>query len=216
MKRFLPLLSFALLISAVVSAQEHGIRYGVTGGVNVSSYSMHASGMSLDADSRVGFNVGFKVEMGAAFILDGFYFDGSLLLSSKGAEFNTSVDGEAVNNIVRPYYLEIPLHIGYRHTVGKSGNVSLFGTFGPYFAVGIGGKNKLESGNTTEKFDTFGSQGGLNRFDFGLGIRGGVQLYDHYQIFLGYDWGLIDIAKSNDIGYKLNTRNFYVGVAYMF
>ena len=113
MKRFLPLLSFALLISAAVSAQDN-IRYGVTGGVNVSSYSMHAAGMSLDADSRVGFNVGFKVEMGAAFILDGFYFDGSLLVSSKGAEFNTSVDDEAIKNIVRPYYLEIPLHIGYR------------------------------------------------------------------------------------------------------
>ena len=44
MKRFLPLLSFALLISAAVSAQDN-IRYGVTGGVNVSSYSMHAAGM---------------------------------------------------------------------------------------------------------------------------------------------------------------------------
>ncbi len=43
-----------------------------------------------------------------------------------------------------------------------------------------------------------------------------MQFYDHYQIFLGYDWGLIDIAKSNEANYKLNTRNFYVGVAYMF
>ncbi len=216
MKRFLPLLSFALLISVAASAQDGRFRYGVTGGLNVSSFAMNASGMSIDADSRIGFNVGFKVEMGAPFILDGFYFDGSLLVSSKGAEFNTTTDDMAIKNIVRPYYLEIPLHIGYRHTVGRSGNFSLFGTFGPYFAVGIGGKNKLQNGNTTEKFDTFGSKGGLKRCDFGLGLCGGVQLYDHYRVFLGYDWGLIDIAKSNDSNYKINNRNFYIGMAYMF
>ena len=214
MKKILPLLSVALLLSAVVSAQ--GLRYGVTGGLNVSSFAINGTGdKSLDSDSRMGFNVGFRVEAGAPFILDGFFFSGELLLSSKGAEFNTAEDGDALKNIVRPYYLELPLHIGYRHTVGSSGNVSLFGSFGPYFAVGIGGKNKIEIDNVTEKFDTFGDDG-LKRFDFGLGIRGGVHFYDHYQIFIGYDWGLIDIAKSNADGRKINNRNFYVGVAYMF
>lgn len=214
MKKILPLLSAALLVSAAVSAQ--GLRYGVTGGMNVSSFAMSGTGdMSLDNDSRIGFNVGLRMEVGAPFIFDGFFFDGELLLSSKGAEFNTAADGEALKNVVRPYYLSLPLHIGYRHTVGSSGNVGLFGSFGPYVAVGIGGKDKVQTGNITEKFDTFGSDG-LKRFDFGIGLRGGVQLYEHYQIFVGYDWGLIDIAKSNDDNYKVNNRNFYVGVAYMF
>lgn len=213
MKRFLPLLSFALLVSAVASAQ--GLRYGVTGGLNFSSFAMDAGGLSVSTDSRMGFNAGFKMEIGAPFILDGFYFDGEVLLSSKGTKFRSVVEEQGVKTTVRPYYLEIPIHIGYRHTVDKSGNISVFGSFGPYFGIGLFGKSKVTSGNLTEKVDTFGS-GGLKRFDFGLGLRAGVELYKRYQVFVGYDWGLVDIAKGGEDNYRINNRNFYVGMAYMF
>ena len=41
MKKFLPLLSFALLLSATVSAQ--GLRYGITGAMNVANYAIESS-----------------------------------------------------------------------------------------------------------------------------------------------------------------------------
>ena len=66
---------------------------------------------------------------------------------------------------------------------------------------------------TTEKPDTFDSDG-LKRFDFGVGLRGGVRLFDNYRIFVGYDWGLINIAQES--GTTVNNRNFYVGASYMF
>ena len=210
MKKLLPLLSLALLLSAVASAQ--GVRYGITGAMNVSNYAIESDASSYTSDSRIGFRAGFRMEIGAPFIYDGFYFMGEAVLSAKGSKITTSVDEQVVKNTSRPYYLEIPLHIGY-HYAFKSGNVGLFGSFGPYFGVGLFGTNKVSVGDVSTKPDTFTSDG-LKRFDFGLGLRAGVSMFDHYRIYLGYDWGLVNIAQTS--GDKVNNRNFYVGAAYMF
>ena len=85
MKKLLPLLSFALLVSAAASAQS--LRYGITGGMNLANYAMDVDNLSFNPDSRVGFRAGFRMEMDASsFIYDGFFFTGEVLISSKGAE----------------------------------------------------------------------------------------------------------------------------------
>lgn len=210
MKKFLPL--FVVALMAVTAASAQSLRYGVTGAMNVANYAMEVDGISFNPDSRIGFRAGFRMEMDAPFIYDGFYFDGEVLLSAKGAKFDTS-SGDDVSSVVsRPYYLEIPLHIGYRYMFGR-GNFGIFGSFGPYFGVGIFGTNKVTVAGVESKPDAFSSDG-LKRFDFGVGLRAGVTMFDHYRIYLGYDWGLIDVAKSG--GNKINNRNFYVGASYMF
>lgn len=210
MKKFLPLFLVALVATATVSAQ--GLRYGITGAMNVANYAMEVEGISFNPDSRIGFRAGFRMEMDAPFIYDGFYFDAEALLSAKGAKFDSSSGEDAASVISRPYYLEIPIHIGYRYMFGQ-GNVGIFGSFGPYFGVGLFGTNKVTVEGVESKPDAFSSDG-LKRFDFGLGLRAGVAMFEHYRIYVGYDWGLIDVAKSG--GNKINNRNFYVGASYMF
>lgn len=210
MKKFLPLFLVALVATATVSAQ--GLRYGITGAMNVANYAMEVEGISFNPDSRIGFRAGFRMEMDAPFIYDGFYFDAEALLSAKGAKFDSS-SGESSSSVIsRPYYLEIPIHIGYRYMFGR-GNVGIFGSFGPYFGVGLFGTNKVTVAGVESKPDAFSSDG-LKRFDFGLGLRAGVAMFEHYRIYVGYDWGLIDVAKAG--GNKINNRNFYVGASYMF
>lgn len=210
MKKFLPLFLVALVATAAVSAQ--GLRYGITGAMNVANYAMEVEGISFNPDSRIGFRAGFRMEMDAPFIYDGFYFDAEALLSAKGAKFDSSSGEDAASVISRPYYLEIPIHIGYRYMFGQ-GNVGIFGSFGPYFGVGLFGTNKVTVAGVESKPEAFSSDG-LKRFDFGLGLRAGVAMFEHYRIYVGYDWGLIDVAKSG--GNKINNRNFYVGASYMF
>ena len=210
MKKFLPLFLVALLCSARVSAQE--LRYGITGSMNVANYAMEVCGVSFEPVSRIGFRAGFRMEMDAPFIYDGFYFGGEVALSAKGSKFSTTLSDETVSVTSRPYYLEIPIHIGYRYMLG-SGKVGLFGSFGPYFGVGLFGTNKVVAGAVETTPDTFNSDD-LKRFDFGVGLRAGVCMFKHYQIYLGYDWGLINVAQADNS--KLNNRNFYVGAAYMF
>ena len=172
---------------------------------------MSSGGVSIDTDSRLAFNAGFKMDL-ALPIMEGFYMDADVLLSAKGSKYTSLVESESVNNTVRPYYLEIPLHFGYRYEIGE-GNMKIFGSFGPYFAIGLFGKAESDDGMESFESDVFGSDG-MKRFDFGLGLRGGVELFDHYQVFLGYDWGLVD--ASNVTGIKIHNRNFYIGAAYLF
>lgn len=210
MRKLLPLLSFALLLSATVSAQ--GIRYGITGGMNVGNYAIESESSSFTSDSRIGFRAGFRMEIGAPFIYDGFYFLGEVLLSSKGSKLTTSIEDTRVSMTSRPYYLEIPLHIGY-HYAFKNSSFGIFGSFGPYFGVGLFGTDKVTVGEVSSKPDTFSSDN-MKRFDFGLGLRAGVSMFEHYRIYVGYDWGLVNIAQDSED--KVNNRNFYVGAAYMF
>ena len=212
MKKFLSLLSFATLALAAPSMAQQ-FRFGLMGAMNVANYSLSADGLSFDADSRIGFKGGFQMEIDAPFIADGFYFDMGALISAKGAKMTTAVEDVGVDWTSRPYYLEMPMHIGYSYDLGQSGNVSFFGSVGPYIAVGLWGTDKITMAGVTEKPDTFDSDG-LKRFDFGVGLRGGVRLFDNYRIFVGYDWGLINIAQES--GTTVNNRNFYVGASYMF
>lgn len=210
MKKNLSLTLIAILSVAIVSAQE--FRMGITGAMNVSRYAVESAGISVTTDSRIGFKAGFRVEMEAPFITDGFYFDSELLLSSRGAKLSSIVNEVDVKLTSRPYYLEMPIHIGYRIPI--SSNFDVYTSFGPYFALGIFGTERLTTGDVATKPDTF-SNDNLKRFDFGLGVKAGVGMFDHYRIFLGYDWGLVNIAQ-NSADDKINNRNFYVGMAYMF
>ena len=155
MKKFLPLFLVALVATATVSAQS--LRYGITGAMNVANYAMEVEGISFNPDSRIGFRAGFRMEMDAPFIYDGFYFDAEALLSAKGAKFDSSSGEDAASVISRPYYLEIPIHIGYRYMFGQ-GNVGIFGSFGPYVAMGLFGTDKVTVGSTSTKPDTFSDE----------------------------------------------------------
>ena len=76
------------------------------------------------------------------------------------------------------------------------GKVGVFGSFGPYFGVGIFGTSKGTDDGVSSKPDVFSSDG-LKRFDFGLGLRAGVAMFDNYRIYVGYDWGLVDVSKQS-------------------
>lgn len=76
---------------------------------------MNASKFSISGlDSRIGFHAGVKAELGLPQVTEGAYMDFGALLTLKGAK----LDGGAAGNIkFNPYYLEIPVHIGYKYAV---------------------------------------------------------------------------------------------------
>ena len=63
----------------------------------------------------------------------------------------------------------------------------------------------LEGKSVSE--DIFGDDG-FKRFDFGLGLKAGVEFNKKYQVALSYDFGLIDVQK--DLGMK--NRNLMISV----
>jgi hypothetical protein len=201
MKKLLVLI-VALLATFNLSAQE--IRYGITGGVNFAN--LHSSVSS--SDTYLGFNAGIKAELSlSSVVADGFYADARLLYSLKGGRWS------GVHQNLG--YLELPLNFGYSFNVAPS--INILAGIGPYFGVGLLGKNVLKGDGAKVKTDIFGE--GYKRFAFGLNYTAGVELWNQWQIFLGFEHSMLNIAKSTVDGEgnaKLRPFNFYIGTAYMF
>lgn len=205
------LLFFVLVAMSVVSVNaQDNLKWGVMAGMNVSKYTI------TGFDSRIGFHAGVKAELGLSQEASGAYMDFAALLTLKGAK----IDGGSIASIkFNPYYLEVPVHVGYKYAVND--DFALFGNVGPYIAVGLFGKAKAKvDGNIAdlEELDTdsasediFGNDG-LKRFDFGLGLKAGVEFSKKYQLAISYDFGLVEVAK--DLGMK--NRNLMISLGYMF
>ena len=209
MKKILVLFALTAIAMVSVNAQDN-LKWGVMAGMNVSKYTF------TGFDNRVGFHAGVKAELGLSQEASGAYMDFAALLTLKGAK----IDGGSIATVkFNPYYLEIPVHVGYKYAVNE--NFALFGSVGPYLAVGLFGKAKLkvdgdiadiaELGDNSMSEDIFGDDG-LKRFDFGLGLKAGVEFSKKYQIAISYDFGLVEVAK--DLGMK--NRNLMISLGYMF
>lgn len=205
MKRiFIALLATIATIS--VSAQEFNL--GVVGGLNLAWERVKAVDLATSSDSYLGFQVGAKIEMNmSSYLTNGFYVEGSLLYNLKGTNYAGSHTNLG--------YLQLPVNLGYRLPI--SGNVSLMGAAGPYVAIGVLGKDVETSLDSKIKTNIFGKK--YQRFDFGLNYKLGVELWHQWQLYFGFEQGLINMAKSDYatyLGTKRKTMNLYIGTAYMF
>lgn len=210
MKRFV--IAVVAIITAVnVSAQD--FRWGVTGGVNFVWEKFKVAGVGITSDTYIGFQAGVKMEYDLTkHITDGFYAEANLLYNLKGGSF--------AGSHVNLGYAELPLNFGYRYPI--TDKISLLASLGPYFAVGVVGKDVTEEGDTKIKVDVFGED--YKRFDFGLNYKLGVEMWNQWQFYFGYEHSLMNMAKtykdadsdSADLSAKCHLLNFYIGTAYMF
>ena len=209
MKKILVLFVLTAIAMVSVNAQDN-LKWGVMAGMNVSKYTF------TGFDNRVGFHAGVKAQLGISQEASGAYMDFAALLTLKGAK----IDGGSLASIkFNPYYLEVPVRVGYKYAVND--DFSLFGSVGPYMAVGLFGKAKLivdgdiadiaELGGNSMSEDIFGDEG-LKRFDFGLGLKAGVEFSKKYQVAISYDFGLVEVIK--EVGMK--NRNLMISLGYMF
>lgn len=202
-----------LLLSVSIGSYAQNLKVGVTAGLNISSPN--------DYDSKTGFNVGIKGELGLPNVSKGLYLDYGVRLSSQGWESAGYYDAQKKQSMQwkgNPYFLNIPIHIGYKFSLGH--NTALFAHVGPYIGIGLFGKNKLvtetETGKTaTTLADNVFSDKQSERFDWGIGGKVGLEFAKHVQVALGYDWGLKNLkTSSNPIDFK--NKVFSISFAYMF
>lgn len=202
---------FLLLLAAFYfggsKAQE--VKIGVLAGMNVSSPS--------NLNSQLGFHVGAKGELQ---FQNNLYVDLGLSLSSKGWKTDGYYDGQESRTWKgTPYYLEMPLHLGYKVSVGE--NIKLLGSVGPYVGLGVFGKSTCSietKGKTTTQTvsDNLFKDKQQERFDWGAGINLGVELHNHYQLSLGYNLGLKNIYKKEKGESDRKNRVVNVSFAYLF
>ena len=197
-----------LAVVAAINVSAQDLRWGVAGGLNFAWERAKAAGVKVSSDSYIGFQVGAKAEMDfSSYLIDGFYLEGSLLYNLKGGSYSGSHSNLG--------YLQLPINLGYRLTF--SGDVSLIGSLGPYFALGVLGKDVEKVSGAKVKTDVFGTR--LQRFDFGLNYKLGVEVWNQWQFYLGLEHSLLNLANKDLEGAphgKHGLVNFYIGTAYMF
>ena len=152
----------------------------------------------IDLNSRIGFTAGViaKVNFKGK---SGFYIESGAMLSLKGAEKG--------KNIFKPFYLDVPVHLGYGQKI--TNRLNIFASAGPTFSYGLWGKEELISSDVKLfKEDIF------RRNDYSLGFKFGIEVDQSVKILAGYDWGQKNLLKT-DAG-KFESRMFQMGLAYLF
>lgn len=122
-----------------------GTGFGLRGGVNFQNINgTDNNGDKLKNDILTGFHAGFNIDIPVG---TDFYFQPGLLYSVKGAKSTDVFLGQSVNTTLKISYVELPLNFIYKPLLGK-GHMLL--GFGPYVALGIGGKATYENNGSKQ------------------------------------------------------------------
>lgn len=216
MKRLI-FLGLSSLISLISMAQDGGVY--LRGGVNLANVTKTSSGESNDANMLVSFQVGLTGDIAIAKV---FSIQPSLLLTGKGSKLesgnpNGTTYYKATTN---PLYIELPVNAIFKLPLSDKNSSFFFGA-GPYIAIGVGGKRKIEGqflgtsfsskeniefsndDPTTFDYEEGAGLGIMRRFDYGLNGTAGFHM-DRVLIAVNYGYGLAKLQSgtSNDDDYN--------------
>jgi hypothetical protein len=214
------LLTLALCAGIITTASSQTY---VQGGVNLANITKSAAGETQDNNMLTTFNAGIMHRFN---IVPAFAIESGIKLDGRGSKTNTyftnSKDDNYIKSKFNPLYLEIPLNAVVK--LPLQDNMSLFVNAGPYAAMGVGGKSKVDtkflgvisSSSENIKFNdddpTTSDQEGaaydrLKRFDFGLNVGAGVDL-GAVLLKVNYGMGFNKISSMETDNNK-NDKNKY-------
>ncbi len=218
---FIAILFLSVNVAQAQYAETGSSSVSILGGINFQNINgKNSVGKTLENSMIIGFHVGAAFQIPIA---PDFYFQPGLLLSTKGAE-NKS---DTLSTKYQLTYLELPLNIVYKATLG-TGKFML--GFGPYLAYGIGGKvtsedasgkstTKVKFKSTVESSDPFGTPY-FKPLDVGGNIFVGYVMSNNIILQLNTQFGLVNInPKDNRIANDesvLKNTGFGVSIGYSF
>ena len=146
-----------------------------------------------------GFNlgVGYNLPLGLGFEFCPSIEYNYLTRLEETAAGNGETAGE---NRFNEHYLSIPLLFDYGYEINRNARIFIFA--GPAASFRLYA-DPSESGDN-----------GPKRWDVRLGAGVGMDIYRHWRIQAGYDYGLLDRSKSE--GTKLHFHNVRAGITYLF
>lgn len=184
------IITFAILALAafVTIPAEAQLKFGIKGGVNISS--VHFDSKVLDADNVTGFQIGPMIETGIPVL--GIGLDAAILYSQKGVGFGS----EEIKND----YIDVPVNLKWKFGLPI---VKAYLAAGPYVGFRVGG-DKI--------WNVIGEQIEAKSFSAGLNFGAGVELLRHLQVGFNYGLGLADNYSSeplnvNTSGNKISGKN---------
>lgn len=226
MKKVLSTFSLLLLLASFSFAQSKpGII--LKGGLNLANISTTDNGSVDEANMLTSFHAGLLLHLP---FNSGFAFQPGLLVSGKGAKVQDGQPSDAnyYRATTNPIYLEMPLNFVGRIPLGNSAGIYLGA--GPYVAMGIAGKNKVEgkvlgvsfnSENkiewsnddpTTLDYEEDAGIGKMKRFDVGANLMGGID-FGKLSLGLNYGFGFTKINSGADNNSNDKNKNRVLAIS---
>lgn len=193
MKKVFFLIASVCLATNAMAQQK--ISWEAQAGIGSTSLSSDAGSL---VQPKIGFQLGVRATKDIPSIAQGVYGNAGAFIASKGATFDIGI----VKADITAYYLEIPVHLGYKKAVNEQ--FTLFGEAGPYLGYGIVGKAHSQSisfngGTITDNEDVFKTK---DRITYGLGLRCGAEFKQKYTASVGYAFSKDINSLILTIGYK--------------
>lgn len=211
MKKYLILIVLAA-VTFTATGQEKAV-LGVRAGVNFSDMTNKFDGESASIDSRTGFNVGVSYQLP---LVSKLFLETGLNATTRGGRYDLRDEGLEGTAKFNMLYLQLPVAVSWHFDL-KSFSIQPF--VGGYYSYGLSGRLKAQ-GQEIKLFKDDEIEGEkvektLRNSDAGLRFGVGFTYKKHYYLGVGYDMGLLNIAKQKGEG-KLRNNNLFISVGYNF
>ena len=211
-------LTFLSLFITTANAQKSSAI--IKAGVNFANVSINDNGDIDDAKSLTSFQVGIVGDFQLCPVLA---IQPGLLFTGKGTKTQSGTEGSAnwYKSTSNPYYIELPVNFVFKTPTGP---VKFFAGAGPYIAIGVSGKNKVNGAILGANFSseedirwsnddpsTLNQEEGagfgiMKRFDYGLNGLVGVQT-SNIVISANYGLGLAKLQSGSNSGEDNNNKH---------
>ena len=197
------IISLAIAIAATVSASAQvSVGAGYLNQTNKTTVSNNSSSRALNG-FYAGVDLGYGLGYGLS-IVPGVYYG---YISGK----TTALEGVAEANYVR-HDIAIPVNVKYGIDILDALNV--FAYAGHQFNIGLASTSTATVAGISKSINNFDENGAERRFDLSIGVGLGFDVADLIRINLGYNFGLLNRANSENVVTKANT--LHVGLAVLF
>lgn len=195
-KKIIAFLCAVAFLAVAIPAQAQ-LRFGVKGGLNITS--VHFDSDLLKSDNITGFHIGPMIE--ATMPLLGFGFDAALLYSQKGMESSSS----GVKTTMKTSYIDVPVNLKWKFGLPI---VKAYLAAGPYASFRVGG-DKI--------WNVLSDQLETKSFGAGLNFGAGVEVFNHLQVGFNYELGLTDNFSAEKLDLSSNkNRGWTISAAILF
>ncbi len=209
------IIAVAILSFITFSAQSQILRAGV----NLANVSITDDGDIDENKTLTSFQVGF---IGNIKILPFLYFQPGVLFTGKGSktEDGATTDPTYYRATTNPLYVEIPANF----VLKTPGPIKFFAGAGPYIAIGVAGKNRVDGklagiafsserniefsddDPSTLDYEEGAGFGIMKRFDYGLGATAGVET-KNIVLSLNYGLGLAKLQSGSNSSANDNNKH---------
>lgn len=182
------ILFFTLLLLSLNAVAGNPVRFGIILGPNYKSFT----GIG-DASSLSEFHIGGTAEI--PIFTENTYLNPSIQIQ---VPVGHSLDVQNISD----FSVNLPLFLEYKKPINDK--ISPFISAGAIFSIVGYCSHHNDDGSCVLK----------SPFDFAIGINAGIELSRHYQLSVGYDYGIINISNYSDI--TAHSGNLKLSFAYFF